>query len=81
MIRPDKFDIGIDGRTEFACFGLGDMFISTFPKCKQQRADTLPFLYIEEIVIGIERIKGDRMCISIGEIDPCLLYTSDAADD
>ena len=34
MIRPDKFDIGIDGRTEFACFGLGDMFISTFPKCK-----------------------------------------------
>ena len=72
MIRPDKFDIGIDGRTEFACFGLGDMFISTFPEREQQRTDTFPFLHIEEIVIGIERIKGDRMCISIGEIDPVL---------
>ena len=35
VIRPDKFDVGVDGRTKFACFCLGNMFIGTLPKRQQ----------------------------------------------
>ncbi|ERJ71839.1 hypothetical protein HMPREF9148_02960, partial [Prevotella sp. F0091] len=36
--------------------------------------DTLPFLYIEEIVVGVEGIKGNRAFIGIGEINPIFAF-------
>ena len=48
------------------------MLICTFPKCKQQRADTLSFLYIKEVIIRIERVEGYRTFIGIGEVDAVL---------
>ena len=72
MIRPDKFDVGAHGRTKFARFGLGDVFIGTFPQGKQQGTDALPLLHIIDVIIGIEGIEGNGMLISVGKIDPVL---------
>ena len=35
VIRLDKFNVSIDGRTKFTRFCLGNMFIGTLPKRKQ----------------------------------------------
>ena len=48
------------------------MLVSTLPKCKQQRADTLPFLYIEEVIVRIKRVEGNGTFIGIGEIHAVL---------
>ena len=48
------------------------MLVSTLPKCKQQRADTLPFLYIEEVIVRIERVERYRTFIGIGKIHTIL---------
>ena len=53
MVSTYQLDIGVYGWTKFTSLGLSDMLIGTLPKCKQQRADTLPFLYIEEVIIRI----------------------------
>ena len=48
------------------------MLICTLPKREQQRADTLPFLHVEEVIICIERVEGYRTFIGIGEIHTVL---------
>ena len=50
------------------------MLICTFPKCKQQRTDTLPFLNIEEVIIRIKRVEGYRIFIGIGKIHAVLTF-------
>ena len=48
------------------------MLVGTLPERKQQRTDTLPFLYIEEVIIRIKRVEGYRTFIGIGEIHAVL---------
>ena len=72
MVSTYKLDIGVYSRTKFTCLDLSDMLICTFPKCKQQRADTLPFLYIEEIIVRVKRVERYRTLIGIGEIHAVL---------
>gem|GEM_PF-6638406 len=63
MVSTYQLDIGVYGRTKFTCLGLRDMLISTLPEREQQRTDTLPFLYIEEVIIRVERVEGNRTFI------------------
>ena len=72
MVSTYKLDIGVYGRTKFTSFRLSNMLICTLPKCKQQRTDTLPFLYIEEIIIRIKRVERYRTFIGISEVDAVL---------
>ena len=48
------------------------MLVGTLPEREQQRTDTLPFLYIEEVIIRVERVEGNRTFIGIGEIHAVL---------
>ena len=72
MISLQKLDIGIDRRTQFTSLRLSNPLLRRLPEGKQERADTLALLYIEDIVIGIEWIERDGVLIRVSEVHSIL---------
>ena len=72
VVGSNQLDIGIDRRTQFTSLRLSNPLLRRLPEGKQERADTLALLYIEDIVIGVEWIERDGALIRVSEVHPIL---------
>ena len=73
-ISPQKLDIGIDRRAQFAGLRLSNPLLRRIPEGKQERTDALALLYIEDIIIGVEWIEGEGALIRVSEVPLIIPY-------
>ena len=66
----DPLDIGGNGTAEFPALGLAYPVVIGFPQCQQQGLDAVLLFHVVLVIVGIERVKTDRVLFRVRVIDP-----------